>query len=83
MVFGLEPRSTHVWRIGAPTADEQGRHYPVALLAARCRRRGNWAIFDRTWYGRVLVERIEGFCTKDEWQRAYREINEFEQHARR
>ena len=39
---------------------------------------GNWAIFDRTWYGRVLVERIEGFCGKDAWKRAYREINEFE-----
>jgi polyphosphate kinase 2 (PPK2 family) len=36
------------------------------------------AIFDRSWYGRVLVERVEGFCTKDEWRRAYREINEFE-----
>jgi polyphosphate kinase 2 (PPK2 family) len=36
------------------------------------------AIFDRSWYGRVLVERVEGFCRKDEWRRAYREINEFE-----
>jgi polyphosphate kinase 2 (PPK2 family) len=39
---------------------------------------GNWAIFDRTWYGRVLVERIEGYCGKEAWKRAYREINEFE-----
>ena len=43
-----------------------------------CPRPANWAIFDRTWYGRVLVERIEGFCDKEAWKRAYREINEFE-----
>ena len=36
------------------------------------------AIFDRTWYGRVMVERLEGFCSENEWQRAYNEINEFE-----
>ena len=41
-------------------------------------RRGEIAIFDRSWYGRLLVERVEGFCTKDEWRRAYRELNEFE-----
>ena len=39
---------------------------------------GHIAIFERTWYGRVMVERIEGFCTQDQWHRAYREINEFE-----
>lgn len=77
VVFGLEPRSTHVWRIGAPTREEQGRHY-LWRFWQRLPPPGNWAMFDRTWYGRVLVERIEGFCTKDEWKRAYREINEFE-----
>jgi polyphosphate kinase 2 (PPK2 family) len=76
-VYGLEPRSTHVWRIGAPTPEEQGRHY-LWRFWQRLPAPGNWAIFDRTWYGRVLVERIEGFCTHDEWKRAYREINEFE-----
>ncbi|MFQ9511819.1 MAG: phosphate--AMP phosphotransferase, partial [Lachnospiraceae bacterium] len=40
---------------------------------------GHIAIFDRTWYGRVMVERIEGFCTVEEWKRAYQEINEMEQ----
>ena len=40
--------------------------------------RGEMAIFDRSWYGRVLVERVEGFATRPEWKRAYREINEFE-----
>lgn len=41
---------------------------------------GHLTIFDRTWYGRVMVERIEGFCSEDEWQRAYSEINHMEQH---
>jgi AMP-polyphosphate phosphotransferase len=76
-VAELEPRSTHVWRIGAPTADEQGRHY-LWRFWQRLPAPGNWAFFDRTWYGRVLVERIEGFCDKAAWKRAYREINEFE-----
>src|SRR5262245_8087460 len=77
LVGGLEPKSVHVWRIGAPTPEEQGRHY-LWRFWDRLPAPGNWAIFDRTWYGRVLVERIEGFCTKEEWKRAYREINEFE-----
>jgi polyphosphate kinase 2 (PPK2 family) len=77
MVFGLEPRSTQVWRIGAPTREEQGRHF-LWRFWERVPAPANWAVFDRTWYGRVLVERIEGLCGKDEWQRAYREINEFE-----
>lgn len=77
MVFGLEPRSTHVQRIGAPTDYEQGRHY-LWRFWMRLPAPGNWAIFDRTWYGRVLVERIEGYCSKEAWQRAYREINDFE-----
>ncbi len=76
-VFGLEPRSTHVWRIGAPTPAEQGRHY-LWRFWERLPAPGNWAIFDRTWYGRVLVERIEGFTPKTAWKRAYHEINEFE-----
>ena len=76
-IYGLEPRSTHVWRIGAPSREEEGRHH-LWRFWQRLPPPGNWAIFDRTWYGRVLVERIEGFCTKEEWKRAYREINEFE-----
>ena len=77
LVEGLEPKSTHVWRIGAPTPDEQGRHW-LWRFWTRLPAPGNWAIFDRTWYGRVLVERIEGFCEEAAWQRAYNEINEFE-----
>lgn len=77
LVAGLEPKSTHVWRIGAPTPDEQGRHY-LWRFWNRLPAPGNWAIFDRTWYGRVLVERIEGLCSDEAWKRGYREINEFE-----
>ena len=77
LVAGLEPKSTQVWRIGAPTREEQGRHY-LWRFWDRLPAPGNWAIFDRTWYGRVLVERIEGFCDDAAWKRAYREINEFE-----
>ena len=77
VIYGLEPKSVHVWRIGAPTPEEQGRHY-LWRFWDRLPARGNWAVFDRTWYGRVLVERIEGFCNTAAWKRAYREINEFE-----
>lgn len=77
VVDGLEPKSVHVWRIGAPTPEEQGRHY-LWRFWQRLPAPGDWAIFDRTWYGRVLVERVEGFCDKEQWKRAYREINEFE-----
>ena len=45
-----------------------------------CQKAGHIAIFDRTWYGRVMVERIEGFCSEAEWRRAYQEINEMESH---
>lgn len=77
IVARLEPKSVHVWRIGAPTHEEQGRHY-LWRFWDRLPAPGNWAIFDRTWYGRVLVERIENLCGGDAWRRAYREINEFE-----
>jgi polyphosphate kinase 2 (PPK2 family) len=77
IVYGLEPKSVHVWRIGAPNDYEQGRHY-LFRFWTRLPAPGNWAIFDRTWYGRVLVERIEGFCDKAAWKRAYQEINDFE-----
>jgi polyphosphate kinase 2 (PPK2 family) len=73
----IDPRGVHVWPIGAPTAEEQGRHY-LYRFWQRLPDPGTWAIFDRTWYGRVLVERVEGFAKKHAWQRAYREIDEFE-----
>jgi polyphosphate kinase 2 (PPK2 family) len=73
----LDPRGYAVHPVGAPSDDEKKRHY-LWRFWTRMPDRGRWAIFDRTWYGRVLVERVEGFAKKKEWKRAYREINEFE-----
>ena len=73
----LDPRPVHVWRIGAPRPDEQGKHY-LYRFWEKLPPPGDIAIFDRTWYGRVLVERVESFVEKDAWQRAYGEINAFE-----
>jgi polyphosphate:AMP phosphotransferase len=74
---GLDPRGYQVIPIEAPTKEELAHHY-LWRFWRKLPKAGHIAIFDRTWYGRVLVERIEGFCTEDEWKRAYREINEFE-----
>jgi len=73
----LDPRGVHVWPIGAPTEEEQSRHY-LYRFWQKLPAPGTWAIFDRSWYGRVLVERVERFAKKQEWERAYEEINEFE-----
>jgi AMP-polyphosphate phosphotransferase len=73
----LDPRGYQVHAIGAPTDEEKKRHY-LWRFWTRLPDRGRWAIFDRTWYGRVLVERVEGFAKKKAWKRAYREINELE-----
>jgi AMP-polyphosphate phosphotransferase len=72
----LDPRHCRVWPIGPPTPDEQGRHY-LYRFWQKLPLPGTLAIFDRTWYGRVLVERVEGLA-EDDWRRAYDEINEFE-----
>lgn len=77
LVKRLDPRSFKVYRIGAPDPREQEKHY-LYRFWNRLPAPGELVIFDRSWYGRVLVERIEGFASKPEWQRAYREINEFE-----
>lgn len=73
----LDPRGLHVWPIGAPTAEEQGTHY-LHRFWRRLPAPGTLAVFDRSWYGRVLVERVEGLADKAAWQRAYREIVGFE-----
>ncbi|WP_027858971.1 polyphosphate kinase 2 family protein [Marinobacterium jannaschii] len=73
----LDPRGFRVHPIAAPEADEQSKHY-LYRFQKRLPNAGSFAIFDRSWYGRVLVERIEGFASKPEWQRAYQEINEYE-----
>lgn len=73
----LDPRYFQVWPIGAPTPQEQGRHY-LYRFWRRLPAPGTIAVFDRSWYGRVLVERVEGLASKSEWRRAYDEINNFE-----
>jgi len=73
----LDPRGYQVHPISAPSPDEIGRHY-LYRFQTRLPASQSWAIFDRSWYGRVLVERIEQLCPKNAWQRAYQEINEFE-----
>ncbi len=73
----IDPRGYVVYPIAAPKGDE-GTHHYLWRFWNRLPEAGQIAIFDRSWYGRVMVERIEGFCTEDEWKRAYREINQFE-----
>jgi polyphosphate kinase 2 (PPK2 family) len=75
----LDPRSSHVYAIAAPRGEDKDHHYLWRfwrrLLPADEKQ---IVIFDRSWYGRVLVERVEGFASRKEWKRAYAEINDFE-----
>lgn len=73
----LDPRSYKVNAFAAPTDEEKAHHY-LWRFWRRLPSAGSIAILDRSWYGRVLVERVEGFATETEWRRAYQEINEFE-----
>lgn len=73
----LDPRGYEVHPIASPLPHEKARHY-LWRFWNRLPKDGHIAIFDRTWYGRVMVERLEGFCSENDWQRAYNEINEFE-----
>ena len=75
----LDPRGYEVFSIAAPKG-EDGTHHYLWRFWRRLKPpdEKQVIIFDRSWYGRVMVERIEGFCTEAEWKRAYREINEFE-----
>lgn len=73
----LDPRGFTVYPIASPKDEEQGRHYLYRFFA-KLPAPGTMTIFDRSYYGRVLVERIEGLASPQEWQRAYQEINEFE-----
>jgi polyphosphate kinase 2 (PPK2 family) len=77
MTASCDPRAYRVWPIAAPTAEEKAHHY-LWRFWTRMPGAGEVAIFDRSWYGRVLVERVEGFAEKAEWRRAYDEINELE-----
>jgi polyphosphate kinase 2 (PPK2 family) len=75
----LDPRGYEVFSIAAPSG-EDGTHHYLWRFWRRLRPpdEKQVLIFDRSWYGRVMVERIEGFCTGEEWRRAFREINQFE-----
>lgn len=73
----LDPRGFEVHPIASPEPHEKARHY-LWRFWNRLPKTGHIAVFDRTWYGRVMVERLEGFCRENDWQRAYNEINEFE-----
>jgi polyphosphate kinase 2 (PPK2 family) len=77
LVAPLDARHVRVVQFAAPTADEKRHHYLHRFVPA-LPGWGGMAVLDRTWYGRVLVERVEGFASEQEWRRAYREIDEFE-----
>src|SRR3954469_25673918 len=77
LVGGLDPRHVRVAQFAAPTADEK-RHHFLHRFSPALPGWGGMAVLDRSWYGRVLVERVERFATKEEWGRAYDEINGFE-----
>lgn len=73
----MDPRFYQVWPISAPTEAERTRHF-LWRFWTRLPGSREIAIFDRSWYGRVLVERVEGFASEKDWQRGYDEINDFE-----
>lgn len=73
-----DPRNYKVWPIAAPTADEKAHHF-LWRFWKRLPANGHIAVFDRSWYGRVLVERVEKLCSEQDWMRAYHEINDFEE----
>jgi polyphosphate kinase 2 (PPK2 family) len=77
LVAPLDPRHVRVAQFGAPSADELRHHYLHRFVPA-LPGWGGMAVLDRSWYGRVLVERVEGFATKRQWKRAFDEIVDFE-----
>jgi AMP-polyphosphate phosphotransferase len=81
LTAGWDPRYFEVWPIAAPSEEERVRHF-LWRFWKRLPGKGEINIFDRTWYGRVLVERVEGFCSEADWKRGFDEINEFEAQQR-
>jgi polyphosphate kinase 2 (PPK2 family) len=77
LVSGLDPRGYDVIPVAAPSDTERKHHY-LRRFWIRMPKAGHIAIFDRSWYGRVLVERVEGFCSRADWMRAYTEICDME-----
>ncbi|MDA1081920.1 MAG: polyphosphate:AMP phosphotransferase [Gemmatimonadetes bacterium] len=78
LAAAVDSRMLRINAVAAPT-DEEKSHPYLWRFWRQLPRRGNIAVFDRSWYGRVLVERVEGFCSMWDWQRAYGEINDFEE----
>ncbi|MCG8436379.1 MAG: polyphosphate:AMP phosphotransferase, partial [Gammaproteobacteria bacterium] len=78
MAQAIDARMARVISVGAPTDEERARHY-LWRFWRQIPRAGKVTIYDRSWYGRVLVERVEGFAAEPEWRRAYFEINDFEE----
>lgn len=79
LVNYMDPRGYEVIPISAPNQEEKVHHF-LWRFWNQIPKAGHITIYDRSWYGRVLVERVEKFCTETEWERAYQEINEFEEH---
>src|ERR687886_2008184 len=77
LVAPLDPRHVRVAQFAAPTHDEKRHHFLWRFFPV-LPGWGGMAVLDRSWYGRVLVERVEGFATVDQWERAYDEIVQFE-----
>jgi polyphosphate kinase 2 (PPK2 family) len=77
LVMPLDPRHVRVAQFAAPTPDEKRHHFLWRFFPV-LPGWGGWAVLDRSWYGRVLVERVEGFATEEQWSRAYGEIAGFE-----
>jgi polyphosphate kinase 2 (PPK2 family) len=77
----MDPRGYEVIPVAAPNDIEKAHHY-LWRFWTEFPKAGHVTIFDRSWYGRVLVERVEGFCSESEWKRAYNEINEMEENFR-
>jgi polyphosphate kinase 2 (PPK2 family) len=77
LVAPLDARHVRVTQFAAPSPDEKRHHYLHRFVPA-LPGWGGMAVLDRTWYGRVLVERVEGFATEEQWRRSYREIDDFE-----
>ena len=77
VAYPLDPRDFEVIPVASPSAPEKERHF-LWRFYQHLPKTGHVHIFDRSWYGRVMVERLEGFCSEDDWKRAYNEMNEFE-----
>ncbi len=77
----IDARFYRVIPIAAPSSEELAQHY-LWRFWRHLPRAGRLTVFDRSWYGRVLVERVEGYASEEEWMRAYKEINDFEEHLR-